>query len=137
MAFEPKEVVENTQVNTQRALENIQTADSIPEYLEQTKETAKDMADYDPDATGLARAGQSVDIVGTVLALIVVGVISYVGLMVMSETQSSTELESGSEFNNASGDLTSGVATAFGLMEVVFIVLLLSVIIGVLVGLRR
>lgn len=92
----------------------------------------------DRDATTWrAKAGQSVDIVGVFLTITVAAVIGYIGLTVMSETESTAEFTDNSEFDNASEDLTSGVGTSMGLSEVLFIVLILGAIIGVLVGLRR
>jgi hypothetical protein len=89
-----------------------------------------------PGASSLARAGQNVDIVGAAITLVVVAVVSYVGLQAISSTEDATSLDSGSTLSNASDSLDTGVESAFGLMEVVFIVLLLSVIIALLIGLR-
>lgn len=84
----------------------------------------------------LARAGQRVDVVGAVLSLIIVSVIAYVGLDVIAEVESNTDVSGNSNLSNASTDLDSGVEGAFSLMGVVFLVLLLSVIIGLFLGLR-
>lgn len=85
----------------------------------------------------LARAGQRVDVVGAVLSLIIVAVIAYVGLDVVSEVETNTDTSSNSNLSNASDSLDSGVEGAFSLMGVVFLVILLSVIIGLFLGLRR
>lgn len=85
----------------------------------------------------LARAGQRVDVVGAVLSLIIVSVIAYVGLDVVAEVESNTDVSGNSDLTNASNSLDSGVEGAFSLMGVVFLVILLSVIIGLFLGLRR
>lgn len=97
-------------------------------------------------ATGsemLARAGQRVDVVGAVLSLIIVSVIAYVGLDVVAEIEANTDIatednnpENRSALGNASNSLDGGVDGAFSLMGVVFLVILLSVIIGLFLGLR-
>jgi hypothetical protein len=84
----------------------------------------------------IARAGQNVDLVGLAIALVVVGVVMYVGLNVMSTTEQSTELDNNSEFNNASQDLTGGIADAYSLSGILFLVLILTGVVGLLLGLR-
>lgn len=85
----------------------------------------------------VAKVGQSVDVVGVMLTIVVAAVVGYVGLVVMSDTEDTTSFTSNSAFDNASTNLTSGVETSFSLIEVVFITLMLALIIGTLVGLRR
>ena len=84
----------------------------------------------------VARAGQNVDLVGLAIALVVVGVVMYVGLNVMSTTEQSTELDNSSEFSNASEDLTGGIADAYSLSGILFLVLILTGVVGLLLGLR-
>lgn len=96
---------------------------------------AERMAERTGSAT-LARAGQRVDVVGAVLSLIIVAVIAYVGLDVIGEVESSTDVSGSSDLQNASTDLDNGIESAFGLMGVVFLVILLSVVIGLFLGLR-
>lgn len=124
--------------------------------LDEAKDKAKlrwgatKQAHYDPTETGpaertarktgsatLARAGQRVDVVGAVLSLIIVAVIAYVGLDVIAEVETNTDVEGNSNLSNASKDLDSGVEGAFSLLGVVFLVILLAVIIGLFLGLRR
>jgi hypothetical protein len=98
-------------------------------------------------ATGsslVARAGQRVDVVGAVLTLVIVAVIAYVGLDVVGEVEDSTSIsgkdndpQNRSELANASVSLDQGLEGAFGIMGVVFLVILLAVIIGLFVGLRQ
>jgi len=98
---------------------------------------ARDNYSPDPEAGVVKRAGQQGGLVGTVLGITIAAVVAYVGITVMSKTESTAEYNDGSAFDNASGSVTSGVEGAMGLLEVVFIVLLLSLIVGALVGLRR
>jgi len=114
-------------------------ADGFGDYLEGQLEDAHELhaARHPEPAEGrLARAGQNVDLVGLAIALVVVGVVMYVGLNVMSTTEQSTELDSGSEFQNASEDLTSGIADAYSLSGILFLVLILTGVVGLLLGLR-
>jgi len=87
--------------------------------------------------TRTARAGQDMNLVSTMIAIVVAATIGYVGLTVMSTTESTTDFNDGSAFDNASGSLTSGVETTYSLVEVVFIAILLGLVVGALVTLRR
>ena len=114
-------------------------ADGFQDYLEMQLEDAHELheARHPEPAEGMiARAGQNVDLVGLAIALVVVGVVMYVGLNVMSTTEQSTELESGSAFQNASTDLTGGIADAYSLSGILFLVLILTGVVGLLLGLR-
>lgn len=88
------------------------------------------------DQSAIASFGQNVNLVGVVLSLVVVGVIALVGVLVMSTVSESTSLDNNSSFYSGQQDIIDGLNSAFGLMEVVFIVLLLSAIIALLIGLR-
>jgi len=109
--------------------------DFVATELEDARELNEKRWNDQPD-TKLHRAGQNVDLVGLAIALVVVGVVMYVGLNVMSTTEQSTELESGSEFSNASEDLTSGIADSYSLSGILFLVLILTGVVGLLLGLR-
>jgi len=110
-----------------------QLVESVPGPF--SSRPAQRLAEKTGSAT-LARAGQRVDVVGAVLSLIIVTVIAYVGLDVIGEVDQSTDVSGSTELQNASQDLDSGVESAFGLMGVVFLVILLSVVIGLFLGLR-
>lgn len=85
----------------------------------------------------LVRAGQLGDnLVNVMLVIVIAGVIGYVGIKVTSETEDSIEVGDNTAFDNASSSLTGGLETSFGLVEVVFIVLMLAIIVGALVVLR-
>jgi hypothetical protein len=96
-------------------------------------------SNYSPEADAgmVKRAGQQGGLVGTVLGITIAAVVAYVGISVMSKTEETTDYSDGSAFDNASDSVTSGVESGMSLLEVVFIVLLLSLIVGALVGLRR
>lgn len=91
------------------------------------------------------RAGQTTgDIVSIILVIVVAAVIGYVGVKVGSTTEDSitdtdlanTNAENQTQFENSTESVTSGFASSMDLVEVVFIVLMLSAVIAVLVGLR-
>lgn len=76
------------------------------------------------------------DLPGVMIVLVIAGVVGAVGLQVLSSTYSTADLQSGDEFYNASQDLEQAINNAFGLIGVAFIVVILSVIIFYLYGLR-
>jgi hypothetical protein len=101
---------------------------------------AKYAVDYDEEQATTARslvAGQDRDLIGTMLTVIIAAVIGFAGLVVMSRTESTTSFESNSAFDNSSQSLSGGVETFFSMVEVVFIAIVLSLIIGALLFLRR
>jgi hypothetical protein len=108
--------------------------------LEYAVEEAKREVDYDEEQATTARtlvAGQDRDLIGTMLTVIIAAVIGFAGLVVMSRTESTTSFESNSAFDNSSQSLSGGVETFFSMVEVVFIAIVLSLIIGALLFLRR
>jgi len=78
---------------------------------------------------------QQMDMVGTVLGIVITAVVGFVGLTAMQTTKNSTSL-SGTDFAASSSSLTSGVNSAYSLLEVAFIVAILGLVIAALVGLR-
>lgn len=76
------------------------------------------------------------DLPGVAIVLVIAGVVGFVGLQVMSTVVETTQLQSGDAFYNASNSLQNAVNNAWGLFGVAFIVLILSVIIVYLYGLR-
>ena len=81
-----------------------------------------------------AQGGQ--DLVGVSILLIVAGTVLFVGIQVMSQVIEQTSLSEGEPMYNASQSVQDGLNNAFGLFGVVFIVVILSVIIVYLYGLR-
>ena len=120
-------------------------ADGFGDYLARQLVEARALnAERYPEAPEghFARAGQNVDLVGLAIALVVVGVVMYVGLNVMSTTEQSAGLDTSAdpgnrtEFENASVDLTGGISDAYSLSGILFLVLILTGVVGLLLGLR-
>lgn len=85
------------------------------------------------DEAGMA-AGQSRGLVGVMITLVTAGIVAFVGIDAMSQTREQTALSQGDAFYNASQDVTQGVDSAFGMIGIVFLVLILSVVILYLRG---
>jgi hypothetical protein len=86
-----------------------------------------------------AQSGQ--DLPGVAIVLIVAGVVLFVGIQVMSQVIEQTELEGGENTTNdplynASQSIEEGLNDAFGLFGVAFMVVILSVVVVYLYGLR-
>lgn len=79
---------------------------------------------------------QATDLPGVLLALVIAGVIGYIGIFVMSEVSSETALSSGDPLYNASENMDSAIDSAFSLVGIAFIVLILSVVIVYLYAVR-
>lgn len=121
----------------------VATADGPADYLRgEVAEARRLSRDVDDDAGMVRRAGQNVDLVGLAIALVVVGVVMYVGLNVMSTTEQSAGLDTSADpgnrtqFENASVDLTGGISDAYSLSGILFLVLILTGVVGLLLGLR-
>lgn len=81
--------------------------------------------------------GQSrMDLPGVMILLVIAAVVGFVGLQVMSTVIGTTGLASDDPLYNASESLEAAVNDAWGLVGVAFIVVILSVIIIYLYGLR-
>jgi len=76
------------------------------------------------------------DLPGVMIALIVAAVVGAVGLFVLSDVYDEVALTSGDDFYNASTSLSDAVNSAFGLVGVAFIVIILSVVIFYLSAMR-
>jgi len=76
------------------------------------------------------------DLPGVLIALIVAGVVGFVGIQVMSTVVDTTSVSQGDAFYNASQALQTGFDDAFGLIAVAFLVIVLAVIVTYLYGLR-
>jgi multisubunit Na+/H+ antiporter MnhB subunit len=90
------------------------------------------------DKLGFDNRGQmaGTDLPGVAIVLIVAGVVLFVGIQVMSQVITQTGLEQGDPLYNASEAIESGLNDAFGLFGVAFLVVILSVVIVYLYGLR-
>lgn len=80
--------------------------------------------------------GGSMDLPGVMILLVVAGVVGFVGIQVMSTVIETTSLESGDPLYNASDSLQDSINSAWGLVGVAFIVVILAVIVVYLYGLR-
>jgi len=80
--------------------------------------------------------GGSMDLPGVMILLVVAGVVGFVGLQVMSTVITTTSLTEGDPLYNASESLEQSINSAWGLVGVAFIVVILAVIVVYLYGLR-
>jgi len=96
LADAKRAVVEEAAFQAVRAANADGFGDHLTRQLVEAKALNDERSAEAPEGR-LARAGQNVDLVGLAIALVVVGVVMYVGLNVMSTTEQSTELDSGSE----------------------------------------
>lgn len=80
--------------------------------------------------------GGGMDLPSVMIVLVIAAVVGFVGLQVMSTVIETTGLQSSDPLYNASEDLQQAVNDAWGLIAVAFIVVILSVIIFYLYGLR-
>jgi len=76
------------------------------------------------------------DLPGMMIVLVIAGVIGFVGIQVMSTVISTTSLGQNDSLYSAQTNLTDAVNDAWGLVGVAFLVIILSVIIIYLYGLR-
>ncbi len=82
------------------------------------------------------RAQGRQDLPGVMIVLVIAGVVGFVGLNVMSTVIDTTQLSENDSLYNASQDLQGAINDAWGMIGVAFIVVILSVIIVYLYGLR-
>lgn len=82
------------------------------------------------------RAQSGNDLPGVALVLMIAGVILFVGIQVMSQVISQTSLAQDDPLYNASQSVQEGLNNAFGMFGVLFLVVILSVIVVYLYGLR-
>jgi len=80
--------------------------------------------------------GGSMDLASVLILLVVAGTVGFVGLQVMSTVIDTTSLSSGDPLYNASDSLQGSINSAWGLVGVAFIVVILAVIVVYLYGLR-
>jgi hypothetical protein len=80
--------------------------------------------------------GGSMDLASVLILLVVAGTVGFVGLQVMSTVIDTTDLQSGDPLYNSSESLQESINSAWGLVGVAFIVVILAVIVVYLYGLR-
>ena len=86
---------------------------------------------------------RNIDLAGVMLTVIVAGVIAFIGLVVLDEVVGTVDLleqdadgNYESEFGEAASDLTGAIDSFFGMIGVVFIVIVLAVILAYLYAMR-
>lgn len=99
------------------------------EVLPGVKKIAETEVERDSD-TLVGKAGQDINLVGVMLTVGIAAVVGYAVIFASSETEDAIEVTANSGFDNASTSLTSGLESAFSLVEVAFIALILVVVIG-------
>jgi hypothetical protein len=72
---------------------------------------------------------------GTVIATVVIGVVSLVGLLIFGEVYEAMP-STGTQLDNVSESIVGGFGDAMGLVPIILIVLLASVVIGVVQRMR-
>lgn len=83
------------------------------------------------------RTGQTGDrLVSVMLVIVIAAAIGLIGTDVTEEIDSSISVTAGSNFDDAANNISSGYASAMGLTDIVFIVLMFSVILGALLAFR-
>jgi ammonia channel protein AmtB len=85
----------------------------------------------------IAALRQRLDLVAVMITVIIAGVVGYVGINIMSNTQESTNLTSTDPFYDSQQNLTDGLQQFFSQLGTVFTVIVLVVIIAYLMLLRR
>ncbi len=74
------------------------------------------------------------DSIGIVMMLVMLGVIGFVGLMIMDKVQTVSALDETSAFYNSSSSLTDAVQTGFDLVPIIIIVAVAAIILTYLLG---
>jgi len=82
----------------------------------------------------LQRADMGSDSIGLVMMLVLLGVIGFVGLMIMDKVQNVSQLTTASPFYNASTSLVDAVGTGFDLVPIIIIVAVAAIILTYLLG---
>lgn len=94
------------------------------------------MTQFVEDTDAQMGGGGRMDLPSVMIVLVIAAVVGFVGLQVMSTVIDTTGLQESDPLYNASQDLQQAVVDAWGLIAVAFIVVILSVIIFYLYGLR-
>ena len=88
--------------------------------------------EVDPTAGPVRRAAQ----VGTIISIVVIGVVTLVGILIFSEIQQSLPAAAGPALQNASDGVVWGVGNAMQLVPIVMLVLVAALVIGVVQRMR-
>ena len=86
----------------------------------------------DPATGPVARAKNA----GTVIAVVVIGIVAMVGLLIFGEVWNAMPMSSGDPLYSEAEAIVSGFGDAMGLVPIILLVLLASVVIGVVQRMR-
>jgi hypothetical protein len=82
-------------------------------------------------AADLASGGRDRGQVGTVIAVVTIGIVAIIGILIYAQVNSSLPTPSNTGLANAQDNVTTGFGDAMQLVPVVLIVLVASLVIGV------
>ena len=88
--------------------------------------------DVDPSAGPLRKAGQ----VGTIISIVVIGVVALVGVLIFANINDALPAPADPQLDNASTSITEGFSGAVELLPVVMLVLVAALVIGVVQRMR-
>ena len=88
--------------------------------------------DVDPDAGPVRRAAQ----VGTVISVVVIGVVALVGILIFSQVNDALPTLNNDQLNQSTTNVTEGFASAMELIPIVLLVLVAALVIGVVQRMR-
>lgn len=126
-------------------LQKTQSQGVVETAGEELEREQKYVADADGALQTLARAGQTGgQLVGVMLTITLAAAIGFVGVKVNSEVEdsitdkdlSSTNAENQTIYENTSESISGGFTDAMGLTDIVFLVLMFSVVLGALLAFR-
>ena len=88
--------------------------------------------EVDPDAGPVRRAAQ----VGTVISVVVIGVVALVGILIFSQVNDALPTIENNQLDNSTTAVTDGFANAMELIPIVLLVLVAALVIGVVQRMR-
>ena len=88
--------------------------------------------DVDPSAGPLRQAGQ----VGTVISVVVIGVVALIGVLIFAQVSEALPTIDNTQLSDASTSVTDGFAGAMELVPIVLLVLIAALVIGVVQRMR-
>lgn len=88
--------------------------------------------DVDPSAGPLRKAGQ----VGTVISVVVIGVVALIGILIFAQVSEALPTIDNTALSTASTGVTDGFASAMELVPIVLLVLIAALVIGVVQRMR-
>ena len=88
--------------------------------------------EVDPSAGPVRRAAQ----VGTIISIVVIGVVTLVGILIFSQIQQSLPNATSTELQGATDEVVGGFGDAMQLVPIVMLVLVAALVIGVVQRMR-